>query len=234
MMKPKVFILTNEGNVSILILYRLPILILTTGIVYIFISPSEPLAFSIFFKVIPMVLILIYAFEKSLPKRKATHYWIIGGISFCLIGDATLQWFFIGLTAFFIGHLFYIIGFLKEWRFSLPKSLSAIPLLLFAVWIGYQLVNQLQADGETAFMIPVIAYIAIIMFMTFTAIMTGNRWAILGSILFIISDSVLSWNMFISGFTSAHEIIMLTYYGAQFLIAHSLFTIDSKHKGMAW
>lgn len=86
---------------SNLMLYRLPILILTTGIVYIFISPSEPLAFSIFFKVIPMVLILIYAFEQSLPKRKAVHYWIIGGIIFCLIGDATLHWFLIGLTAFF-------------------------------------------------------------------------------------------------------------------------------------
>ncbi|GAA0332577.1 lysoplasmalogenase [Oceanobacillus oncorhynchi subsp. oncorhynchi] len=217
-----------------MILYRLPILILTTGIVYIFISPSEPLAFSIFFKVIPMVLILIYAFEKSLPKRKPTHYWIIGGISLCLIGDATLQWFFIGLTAFFIGHVFYIIGFLKEWRFSLPRSLSAAPLILFAAWIGYQLVSNLQTNGDTGFIFPVIAYIGIITLMAFTAIMTGNRWAILGSLLFIISDSVLAWNMFITGFTGAHEVIMLTYYGAQFLIAHSLFTIDSRQKGMAW
>ncbi|WP_040979141.1 lysoplasmalogenase [Oceanobacillus jeddahense] len=215
-------------------LYRLPILILTTGIVYIFISPSEPLAFSIFFKVIPMVLILIYAFEQSLPTRKAVHYWIIGGITFSLIGDATLHWFLIGLTAFFVGHVFYTIGFLKVWRFSLPKSLSAIPLILFAVWIGYQLISQLQANGETAFIIPVAAYIGIIILMAFTAIMTGNRWATLGSILFIVSDSVLAWNMFISSFTGASEMIMITYYGAQFLIAHSLFTIDSKRKGISW
>lgn len=215
-------------------LYRLPILILTTGIVYIFISPSEPLAFSIFFKLIPMVLILIYAFEQSLPKRKAVHYWIIGGIGFCLIGDATLHWFLIGLAVFFIGHVFYTIGFLKQWRFSLPRSLVAVPLILFAVWIGYQLVNNLQTDGQTALIIPVIAYIGIIMLMAFTAVMTGNRWAILGSILFIISDSILAWNMFISSFTAANEVIMLTYYGAQFLIAHSLFTLDSKHKGVAW
>ncbi|WP_229720133.1 lysoplasmalogenase [Oceanobacillus neutriphilus] len=209
-------------------------MILTTGIVYIFISPSEPLAFSIFFKVIPMVLILIYAFEQSLPKRKAVHYWIIGGIVFCLIGDATLHWFLIGLAAFFIGHVFYSIGFLKQWRFSLPRSLVAIPLILFALWVGYQLVSHLQADGQNVLIIPVIAYIGIIMLMAFTAVMTGNRWAILGSILFIISDSILAWNMFISSFTAANEVIMLTYYSAQFLIAHSLFTLDSKHKGVAW
>lgn len=219
---------------SNLMLYRLPILILTTGIVYIFISPSEPLAFSIFFKVIPMVLILIYAFEQSLPKRKAVHYWIIGGIIFCLIGDATLHWFLIGLTAFFVGHVFYTIGFLKEWRFSLPRFLSSIPLILFACWIGYQLISRLQTDGETTLIIPVIAYIGIITLMTFTAVMTGNRWAVLGSILFIISDGMLAWNMFISSFAAANEVIMLTYYSAQFLIAHSLFTIDSKHKGVAW
>lgn len=215
-------------------LYRLPILILTTGIVYIFISPSEPLAFSIFFKVIPMVLILIYAFEQSLPRRKSVDYWIMGGIAFGLIGDATLHWFFIGWTAFFIGHVFYTIGFFKEWRFSLPKILSALPLILFAIWIDYQLINNLQADGETAYIIPVIAYTVIIVLMSFTAIMTGNRWAILGSTLFIISDSVLAWNTFITGFTGAHEVIMLTYYGAQFLIAHSLFTLDARQKGMAW
>ncbi|WP_245832925.1 lysoplasmalogenase [Oceanobacillus timonensis] len=215
-------------------LYRLPILILTTGFVYIFISPSEPLTFSIFFKVIPMVLILIYAFEQSLPRREAVHYWIIGGITFCLIGDATLHWFFVGWTAFFIGHVFYTVGFLKQWRFSWLKSLSVIPLLLFAIWIGYRLVNNLQADGETAYMILVIAYTVIIVLMSFSAIMTGNRWAILGSILFIISDSILAWNTFITGFTGAQEAIMLTYYGAQFLIAHSLFTLDSTQKGMAW
>ncbi|MFD1064661.1 lysoplasmalogenase [Oceanobacillus locisalsi] len=215
-------------------LYRLPILILTTGFVYIFISPSEPLAFSIFFKVIPMVLILIYAFEQSMPIRKAVHYWIIGGIAFGLIGDATLQWFFIGWTAFFIGHIFYIIGFIKKWRFSLPKSLSAIPLILFAIWIDYQLLNHLHAGGETAYIIPVIAYTVILVLMSFTAIMTGNRWAILGSILFIISDSILAWSTFITGFTGAHEVMMLTYYSAQFLIAHSLFTLDTSQKGMAW
>ncbi|GIO24612.1 lysoplasmalogenase [Oceanobacillus sp. J11TS1] len=218
-----------------MILYRLPILILTTGIVYIFISPSEPLAFSIFFKIIPMVLILIYAFEQSLPKRKATHYWIIAALTFCMIGDATIHWFLIGLTAFLIGHVLYTIGFLQQWRFSFPRSLSAIPLLLFAIWIGYQLVDNLQENGETMLILPVIAYIGIILFMAFTAIMTGNRWAILGSILFIISDSALAWNMFISSFTAANEVIMITYYSAQFLLAHCLFTIDpTTHKGVTW
>lgn len=181
-----------------------------------------------------MVLILIYAFEQSLPKRKAAHYWIMAGIAFCMIGDATFHWFLIGLFAFFIGHVFYTIGFLKHWRFSLTRAFFAIPLILFAIWLGYQLVNHLQADGETSLIVPILVYMIIMMLMSFTALMTGNRWAILGSLLFIISNSLLAWNMFITSFSGAGNLIMLTYYSAQFLIAHSLFTIDSRHKGIAW
>lgn len=217
-----------------MILYRLPILIFITGIVYIFISPSEPLTFHIFFKVIPMVLILIYAFEQSLPRKKAIHYWIIAGIVFSLIGDATLHWFLIGLSSFFLGHVCYTIGFVKQWRFSRRRILSVIPLILFASWIGCQLVHHLQKDNESHLIIPVIAYIIMLLIMALAAIMTGNRWAALGSILFVVSDSILAWNMFISSLSHADNFVMLTYYTAQFLIAHSLFTLDPSNKNITW
>ncbi|BAC15099.1 hypothetical conserved protein [Oceanobacillus iheyensis HTE831] len=208
-----------------MVMYRLPILILTTSIVYIFISPSEPFVFSLFFKVIPMILIIIYATEQMPPEKNATHWFILIGLCFCIIGDATLHWFIIGLTAFLLGHIGYTIGFLKQAHYSFKKGVAILPITAFAIWIGVQLLSSLKENGQQELIIPVIAYITIISIMAFTAILTGNRWAILGSILFLISDSILSWNMFISTFAVADDLVMITYYSAQFLIAHSLFTI---------
>ncbi|MFP3472641.1 lysoplasmalogenase family protein, partial [Micrococcus sp. SIMBA_144] len=54
------------------------------------------------------------------------------------------------------------------------------------------------------------------------AIMTGNKWAISGSLLFVLSDSILSWNMFVAAIPYSDVLIMSTYYSAQFLIAGSL------------
>jgi hypothetical protein len=56
----------------------------------------------------------------------------------------------------------------------------------------------------------------------FIAIRTGSIFAIIGSILFIASDSYLAINKFVMALPLAHEVIMLTYYSAQLLIALSI------------
>ncbi|MDQ6597861.1 lysoplasmalogenase family protein [Bacillus salipaludis] len=58
--------------------------------------------------------------------------------------------------------------------------------------------------------------------MCWTGFLSQNIWAIIGSILFVLSDSILSWNLFVSEIPYSDILIMTTYYTAQFLIAHSL------------
>lgn len=66
--------------------------------------------------------------------------------------------------------------------------------------------------------------------MAWSAIMTGNKWAIAGSFLFVLSDSILSWNLFVSDVPQSSLLIMSTYYTAQFLIAHSLGSLLTKSR----
>ncbi|WP_337019881.1 lysoplasmalogenase [Oceanobacillus massiliensis] len=217
-----------------MILYRIPLLILAMGLVYLFIAPSEPLIFSLFFKLIPMVLILLYAFQQS-PRRKSVTQWLVMiGIVFCMVGDATIHWFMIGLSAFLVGHLFYMTGFFKKWQFSLARFLTILPIAGYGIIMALQLTQAIVQDGNEHLMMPVVIYISVISVMAFSAIMTGNKWAVIGSILFLISDSILSWNMFLSPVPFADSLIMTTYYGAQFLIAHSLFTIEGSNNRLVW
>ncbi|GAB3798441.1 lysoplasmalogenase [Virgibacillus kimchii] len=213
---------------------RMPILILVMSALYLFIIPDEPFAFRLFFKLIPMVMIIMYAFRQSGEKKSAAQWLIITGLFFSIIGDGTLHWFIVGLTAFLIGHLFYTAGFLTRWKFSWVRFAMILPIAGYAIFIGSDMAVALDTGGNEELLIPVMIYIIVISIMAWAAVMTGNVWASLGSILFVISDSILAWNMFVSPIANSGELVMITYYGAQFLIAHSLATIQEKSNRIVW
>lgn len=202
--------------------YGLPILILITGLLYIFFIPGEPFWFKLLWKLIPMWLILLYAYFR-MPEQKSKEHWIIwGGLFFCMLGDGLLVWFVVGLFAFLIGHLFYIAGFSRFWNYSKLRFLAIIPLLFYAIWIGWRMTTALLNNEQQFLVAPVLLYILVISTMTWTAIMSGQRWFIIGSLLFMISDSILAWNRFIEDVPFSGPLIMLTYYSAQFLFAHNM------------
>lgn len=206
--------------------YRLPLIILTLGLVYIFIVPEEPFTFKLFFKLLPMIVILFYAFRNAPKDKKWAHWFIILGLIFSMIGDATLHWFLVGLGAFFIAHVCYVIGFFMVAKFTKKRILSAIPIGIYAILFGIFLIPSLMKAGEQALILPVIAYIIVISLMLFAAISTGNRPAQVGALLFVISDSILAWNMFIGTIPLETALVMLPYYTAQFLIAVSLHSLS--------
>jgi uncharacterized membrane protein YhhN len=213
---------------------RLPMLILVMSAVYLFIIPDQPFIFTLFFKLIPMVMIIMYAFRQLSREKSAAQWLIIAGLIFSIIGDATLHWFIIGLTAFLIGHLFYTAGFLNRWKFSWVRFVMIVPIMGYAIFMGSEMATALNRGGEEGLLIPVILYIIIISFMLWSAVMTGNLWAVFGGFLFIVSDSILAWNMFVSPIANSGVLVMTTYYGAQFLIAHSLSTIRGKRNRIVW
>ncbi|CDN45541.1 Lysoplasmalogenase [Paenibacillus sp. P22] len=200
----------------------LPVLIVMMGLIYIFVIPSDPEGVKIVFKLIPMALILLYAYLGSFGGRRRYPALVLSGLLFCAVGDGTLRWFVVGLSAFLIGHLFYMSAFFGRWRFSRLRFATIVPIAVFAFLMGSKLISTLAADGKTELIVPVAAYVAVISLMAWSAIMSGNRLAIAGSLLFMLSDSILSWNMFVSDVAYSGYWIMLTYYAAQFLIAGSL------------
>ncbi|MGG1631063.1 lysoplasmalogenase [Rossellomorea sp. NRS-1567] len=206
----------------------LPTLIGIMAVLYIFIIPQEPLALKIVFKLIPMLLIILYAF-RQLPARPAPAMrLVIIGLFFCMLGDGFIAVSFVaGLGAFLVGHVFYLTGFIKMSRTNMTRLASIFPIGLYSFIIGRQLITSLQTEGNDGLVIPVIAYMLVISLMALTAILTDNLWATAGSILFVISDSILSWNMFVSAIPYSDVLIMTTYYSAQFLIAVSLASLGN-------
>ncbi|OAB40118.1 lysoplasmalogenase [Paenibacillus glacialis] len=209
--------------------YLLPVLILLTSALYIFIIPSDPHAVKLLFKLIPMWLIITYAYFQIPKLRQHHHRLLLIGLFFCMLGDGLLSWFVVGLSAFLVGHIFYMIGFFTKWRFSKLRFASVVPIAVYASIMGWEIVHALIRDNNESLIVPVLLYISVISLMTWSAIMTGHKWAITGSILFTISDSVLSWNLFVSNVAFSGVFIMTTYYSAQFCMAYSIRTL-AMHK----
>lgn len=200
----------------------LPYVIGLMSIVYIFFIPSDPEGVKLLFKLIPMALMLAYACLLCLPSKQPKHWLLLLGLFFCMCGDGLMRWFVAGLSAFLIGHLFYTASFLRRLRFSWLRAASALPIGLFAGYMGQRLVHALQDSGQSELIAPVLVYVTAISLMAWTALMTKNLYAAAGSLLFLASDSFLSWNMFIADISRSDIWIMSTYYAAQFLIASSL------------
>ncbi|MCM3358248.1 lysoplasmalogenase [Psychrobacillus sp. MER TA 171] len=201
----------------------LAITIAIMGIIYIFLIPHDPVGIKITFKLIPMLLIILFASVQppGLPKSYKTL--IILGLFICMLADGLIYWFIIGLITFLIGHIVYIFAFRRIKKNTIPKWAAALLLLyglIMIIWIA----GTLWTEGEFVLVVAVVLYIGVILTMGWHALQTGNRFAIIGAILFIFSDSILAINKFIVAIPYEHALVMLSYYGAQFLFSYSIFS----------
>jgi uncharacterized membrane protein YhhN len=132
--------------------------------------------------------------------------WLILALVFCAFGDMFLsrdgeQNFLFGLVSFAIGHVFYILTFLKEPRsdVSIVWDIPWILLAFFLIALGVVMAKVLWSrTGNLRG--PVAAYSAIIVLMGLSALSLnsyGLSLVFIGATMFIISDIILSVELFL-------------------------------------
>jgi uncharacterized membrane protein YhhN len=152
---------------------------------------------------------------------------IVLGLIFSLAGDVFLMLpsdrFLPGLASFLIAHLLYIAAFSQEAGFQF----SVMALAPFALASAALL--RLLWPHLAGMQVPVLIYVVVIATMGWQAaaqwLSVGETWALLalvGAILFTISDAALALNRFRTPFAAAPATILTSYYLAQWLIALSV------------
>ena len=195
--------------------------IIILGFYYVFFIDTINPSLVMVFKLLPMILIISLAILTKAENIISYKTLVIIGLIFCAFGDYTLQWFIIGLICFLIGHLFYIRAFLTTNETPVPILITVCLSLygaIMIIWIGWTLIQ----DSNTILAMAVFTYMIVILVMGWTSFKTGSKLAIVGALLFIISDSILAINKFMFPVDYSHQLIMSTYYGAQILIALSI------------
>jgi uncharacterized membrane protein YhhN len=152
---------------------------------------------------------------------------IIAGIVFSLVGDIALMLpkkrIIIGMGAFLVAHVFYIISFLSGTT-VITRVWPLFPLLLYAFIMGRAI---LPRSGKLK--VPVGIYEMAIIVMAWRALermlqagSTSAALAFAGAVLFVISDSLWACNFIIKRCKNAQWLILVTYYCAQWLIVLSI------------
>ncbi|MFV9551723.1 lysoplasmalogenase [Algibacter sp. PT7-4] len=184
------------------------------------------------FKPLSTLLVIIIPILFAKNGLKPYKNIILIGLVFCLIGDVFLMfdsYFIFGLVAFLIGHIFFIYAFTTINGIS-TNIKTLVPLVALACLVFFILKDHLGS-----LLVPVILYIACIVFMVWQALnlyVWKKDYAflliLLGGILFLISDSVLAYRKFIFNFTIAQFLVSTTYWLAITLISLSTIYINDK------
>lgn len=179
---------------------------------------------------ITISLMLYVAFNTQLKGRFAKR--IFAGLLFGLFGDCFLMFphidpnfFLFGLASFLIGHLLYISAFYIDykWEPSIEKRATWLAVIISGIFcLCFYLFLRPYLD---ALNIPVMIYAFVISLMAIMAVnrkgrvnTTSFNLIFYGAILFLISDSILAYNKFVSPIKFSGLAIMSTYMLAQYLI----------------
>jgi uncharacterized membrane protein YhhN len=179
----------------------------------------------------PLILpfLFLYFFSSTNAVSSPLKKWIYFALFFSWAGDVLLMFqgenelfFLLGLSAFLLAHIFYILYFhFVRIREKIPGNGWYLLFLL----IYYSVLMRKLSPYLGELTIPVRVYglvisIMLLMAMHMTSLRLKNAgWSMLtGAALFVLSDSVLAINKFYQPFDLAGLVIMLTYGAAQYFI----------------
>ena len=171
------------------------------------------------------ILILMYFSQVNSAKTQLDKLFL-AGLTLSFFGDVFLlfNWGFLpGLGSFLLAHVFYIISFRKKiqnsiWKFwPIILGLYASILLVFL----FPYLKEMK--------IPVLIYAVVISVMMYNALKTHNRNLMIGALLFLISDTLLSVNLFVKPLMILNLLVMITYVLAQCFLVRGM--LLSKNNG---
>lgn len=170
------------------------------------------------------ILILMY-FSRVKSEKTQLNLFFISGLVLSFFGDLFLlfKWGFLpGLGSFLVAHLFYIISFKKK----LQKPISEFWPIILSIYASILFVFLFPYLKEMK--IPVTIYAIVIATMMYNAIKTHNRNLIIGALLFLISDTLLSINLFLKPLLILNLMVMITYIAAQWFLVKGMIS-DEKN-----
>ncbi|MHA1728798.1 MAG: lysoplasmalogenase [Promethearchaeota archaeon] len=221
------------ANIIILIIFFVVAAVHITG------ETLENLTVRYITKPLLMPLLALY----YLIGNPSLNWWIFlgiiggfGGDFFLMIVESNPEksenYFTIGLVSFLLGHLFYIIGFILLangfGNFQMWAIILMIPYIIYVIIAALKLlpaVNKNDPDMK----LPVTVYLVIIGIMGVSTVFPLGQStnvsviiSMIGSIFFLISDTILAFNKFKKGIPHERIYVMSTYILAQFFIVQGV------------
>ena len=175
------------------------------------------------FKPLTMVIAIVFrSYTQHIPRGLAGRFDALicsCALVFSLAGDVFLMlpgnYFIPGLASFLVAHIFYIALFRQGqgWfpsQARLPLVLAVGAAMYAVIWGGL---------GDPVLKVAVAAYVTVISLMAAQAIGratvlgdAASRWVAVGACIFMVSDSLIAINKFVTPVAMSSLWILATYY----------------------
>lgn len=177
-----------------------------------------------------LIMLSLIGYYMGAVRKRNGHF--LRALFFCWAGDVLLLkqadaeiFFMLGLAAFLLGHVLYILAYRElRWKDGGMRRAQKLRVSFPVALVGTSLILVLL-PYLGSLLIPVIGYALVLMGMVMASFFRHGRtspdsfWLIaVGAIFFMISDSVLALNKFYTTFEIAGPLIMSTYICGQYLI----------------
>jgi uncharacterized membrane protein YhhN len=177
----------------------------------------EKRAIEYVFKPLTMVVLICAAISID-PSSNTAQTVLVIGLVLSMAGDVFLMLpadlFVPGLASFLVAHIAYVVALAALGVELGPMILGIAIAAVAALVVGRRIVAGAAAT-DIALRLPVIAYMGAISTMVVFAFGTGTAFAVLGALLFFVSDAVLGWTRFVSQFHRSRQVVMVTYHLGQ-------------------
>lgn len=148
----------------------------------------------------------------------ATWAWRIAALGFCLVGDVFLMLprdaFVPGLASFAVAQVLLTIGFVMDDVHVGRLVVGLVVTVPVAVLLARRFVAAIRRAGRPELVAPVVVYLVVISVMAVASIAAGPVAAVVGALLFMLSDSLIAESRFVRQRPWHGVGIMVTYHFA--------------------
>ncbi|MGN6609227.1 MAG: lysoplasmalogenase family protein [Jatrophihabitans sp.] len=178
----------------------------------------------------PLTLALLFA-AAAVGDLGPAQPWVLAGLVLGLAGDIALMLsdkgrtdppFLLGLGSFLLGHLAYLIGFLRHGTRGIDVAAGLLIVLGAFALVMPVLLRGAAARAGTTFAGIVAGYGVALGVMAVAAAGTGVVAVAVGGVLFLASDSLLGYQRFVRTVPHGDVGVIVTYHAAQFLFVVGL------------
>ena len=186
-----------------------------------------------FFVLKPLTTLLVIGIAATAPLENDYTLWVLVALVLSLFGDVFLMFgdgarasdraFIAGLGSFLLAHVAFVCAFVQGLHApELPGWLAAV--VFYAAGLMFVVLPR-----AGSLKLPVLVYGVVLAAMVFAAAARHESFgdaaslrAVLGALLFLVSDSLLAWRRFVGRYRGAQALILSTYWTAIGLIAWSV------------
>jgi uncharacterized membrane protein YhhN len=178
----------------------------------------------------PLTLALLLA-AAAVGDAGPAKPWLLGALAFGLAGDIALLYagddaldrpFLLGLSAFLVGHIGYLVAFTRHGLEPRAVLAGVVITLAVATPALLQVLRGAAGSGGRTLATIVAGYATLLAATSVLGVGTASLATATGAVLFLGSDTTLAWQRFVRPVGGGPVLVMISYHLGQLLIVLGL------------